>query len=255
MNRRKQVEQFAKMAAYMLGRRPDEFGLIPDDDGYVAIKEFIKAASELEGWRHIRLSHVAEIPLMLDHPPVETDNGRIRATDRSLLPRPLPCTDPPRLLYVCVSQKSYPTVAADGIRPTFHPSVISTPDADLAQQWGKRRDNLPVNLTIQTVVAMAQGIRFARFGENIFLSDAIPTGCFTGPPLPKETVKEKKDKKDKKADAIDQYARQSQAGSFFLTPPQHAPKSKSAKKDMSWKQNKKRLRRNKKQFWPDDENA
>jgi putative RNA 2'-phosphotransferase len=251
MNRRKQVEQFAKMAAYMLGRRPDEFGLIPDDDGYVAKKEFIKAVSELEGWRHIRLNHVAEIPLMLDHPPVETDNDRIRATDRSLLSRPLPCPDPPRLLYVCVSQKSYPTVATDGIRPTFHPRVISTPDADLAQRWGKRRDNRPVNLTIQTAVAMAQGIRFARLGESIFLSDAIPTGCFTGPPLPKETVKEKK---DKKADAIDQYARQSQAGSFFLTPPP-APKSKFSRKDkdVSWKQNKKRLRRDKKQFWPDDE--
>jgi putative RNA 2'-phosphotransferase len=252
MNRRKQVEQFAKMAAYMLGRRPDEFGLVPDDNGYVATKEFIKAVSELEGWRHIRVSHVTEIPLMLDRPPVETDNERIRAADRSLLPRPLPCPDPPRLLYVCVSLKSYPIVATDGIRPTFYPRVISTPDADLARQWGKRRDNNPVNLVIQTALAIEKGLRFDRLGENIFLSDAIPAGCFTGPPLPKETITEKK---EKKVDAIDQYIRQSQAGSFFLTPPAHAPPSKFSRKDKdaSWKQNKKRLRRDKKQFWPDDE--
>lgn len=252
MNRRKQVEQFAKMAAYMLGRRPDEFGLIPDEDGYVTIKEFIKAVSEFGGWRHIRLNHVTEIPLMMDHPPVEIDDGRIRAADRSLLPRPAPCPDPPKLLYVCVSRKSYPTVVTDGIQPTFYHKVISTPDPDLAQQWGKRRDNNPVNLAIQTAGAVQKGLRFNRLGENVFLSDAVPAGCFTGPPLPKETVKEKK---EKKADPIDQYARQSQAGSFFLTPPSQAPQSKSAKKDkdISWKQHKKRLRRDKKKFWPDDD--
>ncbi len=250
MNRRKQVEQFAKTAAYILGRRPDEFGLILDDNGYVAIKEFIKAVSELDGWRHIRLNHVTEIPLMMDHSPVEIDDGRIRAADRSLLPRPAPCPDPPKLLYICVSRKSYPTVVIDGIRPTFYPRVISTPDSDLARQWGKRRDNNPVNLAIQTADAVQKGLRFDRLGENIFLSDAVPVGCFTGPPLPKETVKEKK---GKPADPIDQYARQSQAGSFFLTPPPRAPQSKSADKDMSWKQHKKRLRRDKKQFWPDDD--
>ncbi len=250
MNRRKQVEQFAKTAAYMLGRRPDEFGLIPDDNGYVTIKEFIKAAAELDGWRHIRLNHVTEIPLMLDHPPVEIDNERIRAVDGALRPRPEPCPDPPRLLYSCVSRKSHPVVHIHGIRPTHHHRVISTPDPNLAVAWGKRRDNQPVSLIIQAAAAMEKGIEFYRLGELLFLSDAIPPECFTGPPLPKESLKEKP---ERKTEPMDQYARQARAGTFFLNPPSPESKSKSTKKDQSWKHNKKRLRRDKKQLWPDDD--
>jgi putative RNA 2'-phosphotransferase len=250
MNRRKQAEQFAKTAAYMLGRRPDEFGLIPDDDGYVVIKEFIKAASELAEWKHIRLSHVTEIPLMLDSSPVEIDSGRIRTVDGALRPRPEPCPDPPRLLYTCISRKSHPVVNTHGIRPTCHHRVISTSDPNLAVQWGKRRDSHPVSLTIQTAAAMEKGIRFYRLGEHLFLSDAIPPECFTGPPLPKESIKEKA---QRKTEPLEQYARQSRAGTFFLNPSPAEPKSKSDRKDRSWKHHKKRLRRNKTELWPDDD--
>jgi putative RNA 2'-phosphotransferase len=250
MNRRKQVEQFAKTAVYMLGRRPDEFGLIPDDDGYVVIKEFIKAAVELQEWKHIRLSHVTEISLMLDPPPVEIDSGRIRTVDGALRSRPESCPDPPRLLYTCISRKSHPVVNAHGIRPTYHHRVISTPDPNLAVQWGKRRDSHPVSLTIQTAAAMEKGIGFYRLGEYLFLSDAIPPECFTGPPLPKESFKEKA---QPKIEPLEQYARQTRAGTFFLNPSPPEPKSKSDKKDRSWKHHKKRLRRNKTELWPDDD--
>ena len=43
MARQKSPKQLSKFISYMLGRKPAEFGLVPDQDGFVKIKEFIKA--------------------------------------------------------------------------------------------------------------------------------------------------------------------------------------------------------------------
>ena len=36
------LKPLAKFLAYILGNRPDEFGLVPDPDGYVKIKALLK---------------------------------------------------------------------------------------------------------------------------------------------------------------------------------------------------------------------
>jgi putative RNA 2'-phosphotransferase len=37
------------MLSYVLGRRPDEFGLVPDADGFVRLKDLLKALHEALG--------------------------------------------------------------------------------------------------------------------------------------------------------------------------------------------------------------
>ena len=39
-------KQLAKFFDYVLSRRPDEFGLVLDADGFVRIKEFLKAVGK-----------------------------------------------------------------------------------------------------------------------------------------------------------------------------------------------------------------
>ncbi|MFW5875013.1 MAG: RNA 2'-phosphotransferase, partial [bacterium] len=57
------MQQLAKLLSYILEKRPDEFGLIPDEQGYVSIKELLKVFAETEGWRHIRRSSINELML------------------------------------------------------------------------------------------------------------------------------------------------------------------------------------------------
>jgi hypothetical protein len=40
------VDKLAKMLFYMLGRHPEEFCLLPDENGYVKIKDLMKALGE-----------------------------------------------------------------------------------------------------------------------------------------------------------------------------------------------------------------
>ena len=251
MNRKKQMEQFARISEYILARRPDEFGLVPDADGYIKIKEFLQAITEIDGWRHIRKNYINEMLLVHGDPPVEMEDTKIRAKNRDLLSPYVPCDDLPKLLYTCVKQKSYQSVLENGIRPTAFSKIICCRDPEMAQKIGKRRSPQPVLLTIHTGKMVEHHLTFTRAGELLYLTDNVPADCFTGPSPPKELPVAKK--AEKKPDPVETYKQQSQAGTFSVSMDMTEKKYKGKKKekDQSWKNNKKRLRREKKHSWPD----
>ena len=188
------VRKLAKFLAYLLERRPDEFGLVPDADGYIKIKELLKAIHEEEGWRHIRQANIQEVLYSLPSPPFEIKETLIRAIKRDRIPLLKPCSHPPKLLYTCIRTKAHLVVDEKGIMPTKYPRVLLSSESDMALRIGRRIDASPVLLTVQIEKAKQNGVSFDQAGETLFLADAIPPDCFTGPPLPKAEM-------DKKADS------------------------------------------------------
>src|SRR5512143_936369 len=181
----------AKMLDYVLGRRPDEFGLLPDADGFVRLKDLLKALHEEEGWGYVNLSHVNEVLLSVKDAPVEIVESLIRARNREASALEMPEPEPPRLLYACVRRRAYLHVYTEGIRPSSHPGVVLASDRKLAERLGRRIDLEPVILAVNVPSALAKGIRFGRFGECLFTAEGIPPDCFSGPPLPKEKPAER----------------------------------------------------------------
>jgi putative RNA 2'-phosphotransferase len=172
------------MLAYMLGRRPDEFGLVPDAEGFVKTKELLKALHEEEDWGYVNESHLREVQLTVPEPPVELEAERIRAHRREPFPDASAPERPPKLLYAAVRRRAYPHVHANGIDPSSHSQVVLTRQREHAERLGRRIDPDAVILTVKVRTAEDQGVAFARFGEHLFLADHIPAGCFGGPPLP-----------------------------------------------------------------------
>ena len=185
MGHKKSPKELSKMLAYILGRRPDEFGLIPDPSGYVKIKELLKALGEEEGWRYVRRSHLEEVRLTQANPPVDIEDNLIRARDRERLSVPKAASDLPKLLYTCVRRKAYPFVSTKGIMKSDG-DVVLCADRETAERIGKRIDRTPVTLTVQVQKSLRRRVRFFSSGETLYTAAAIPAGCFTGPPLPKE---------------------------------------------------------------------
>lgn len=184
MRRSRSPQNLAKMLAYMLGRRPDEFGLVPDADGFVKTKELLKALHEEDGWGYVNESHLREVHLTVPDPPVELEADRIRAHRRDPFLAESAPERPPKLLYAAVRRRAYPHVHANGVDPSSHPQVVLTRQREHAERLGRRIDPDPVILTVNVRAAEDQGVTFARFGEHLFLADHIPAGCFGGPPLP-----------------------------------------------------------------------
>lgn len=193
------TRQLAKFLSYILGRHPDEFGLVTDVDGYVKIKDLLKALSEEEGWRHVRQAHLNEIVLTIPDAPIEVANDRIRAGDREHLPRPFTPDKLPKLLYTCVRPKAHPVVLEHGVSPIGGlPDVVMATEAALAMRMGRRYDASPLPLTVQTDWAVERGVVFRQFGDRLFLSDYLPVGAFIAPPLPKELAERPKKERAKK---------------------------------------------------------
>ncbi|MFP3981524.1 MAG: RNA 2'-phosphotransferase [Desulfobacterales bacterium] len=250
MNHKKQMQQLSKLLSYILERQPDEFGLIPDAEGFVRIKELLKALGETEEWRHIRHSHFNELMLAEADAPIEIRNNRIRGRSRENLPAVRPCKKPPKFLYTFIRKKAYPAVLEKGVRPAGHDRVICTPDRETAEQLGKRKDNHPVVLTVHTDKAAARGIAFEQMGDRLYLAEYLPADTFTGPPLPKMPEPAKDGKDGKKGD-LEEYKQKAKGGSYWLQPEDLGPtrneakpkKGKGKKKDPAWKQQQRKNRR------------
>ena len=241
MSRKTAISKYAKFLFYVLGHSPDEFGLVPDPDGYVKIKELLKAVTEEDGWKSFRKSHIDEILISMPEPPIECHGSLVRAKNRQNLKERLVAAHPPKILYTAVRRKAYPFVLEKGIHPMGRRHIVLSFDKAMAERIGGRIDALAVILTIQTEKAGEQGSLFFRSGDNLFLSTYIPTNCFTGPALPKEPkeVLQKERVKPTERDAA--------PGSFFpdlkSDSERHPSKKQRPKKEIDWKEARRRNRR------------
>ena len=186
MVKQRSPEQLAKLIDYVLSRRPDEFGLVTDEHGFIKIKELLKAINEEEGFRYVRRSHLDEILVTLPDHTLEVADKVIRSKVRDRLPQLTYALDAPKLLFTCVRQKAYPHVNEKGIRPTGFSQIILSSDLDMAERIGKRIDRAPILLTVNVQQSQTKGVVFFQAAETLYLADFIPAGCFTGPALPKE---------------------------------------------------------------------
>ena len=252
MAKHRSLEQLAKIISYILGRNPAEFGLVPDPDGFVKIKEFLKALSEEDGLKYVRTSNINEILITLPNPPVEIKGNYIRAKHRLAMPIKIPAQTLPKLLYTCVRRKAYPRVLENGIRPMGFSHVILSSEPDMAERMGKRRDPMPVQLVVQTEISLDKGIKFYEAGETLYLAESIQPGCFTGPPLPKQK------EQPVKRDVVDEPSLDRMPGSFLMTQKgknardktsQYKSKQKATVREKASKKNKEQKRKRERPPW------
>jgi putative RNA 2'-phosphotransferase len=238
MGGKRNPKDLAKMLAYMLGRKPYEFGLVPDAAGYVRVKSLLQALSEEAGWKHVRESHLREVLITVPDPPVEMNEGRIRARQREHLAQPEYEPDPPGLLFHCVRRRAWPHVRERGLGPTAEDRVCLAADQQTALRRGRRIDPDPVLVTVHT--AKAPGVVYFRFGPELFLAEGLPAEALSGPPLPKT----KEEPAAPKTPALPKTP-----GSFFLDPamerraPARERSGKARKKDPDWKRERRRSRK------------
>jgi putative RNA 2'-phosphotransferase len=212
MGRSRTLQTLAKMLTYALARRPDEFGLVPDAEGYVKIKDLLKALHEEEGLGYVNSSHLAEIILSLPEAPIEISENRIRARNRETLAPRSAAEALPKILFTAIRRRAHAVVLERGVQAADQARIVLTPSPEVAERLGKRIDPQPVILTVRVQSCRDQGVTFEQAGEGLFLTDRIPPGGFSAPPLPPETRPESHPP-DKPAGA----ARRSETpGSFML---------------------------------------
>jgi putative RNA 2'-phosphotransferase len=221
---KKPLKNLHKFLIYVLGYKPYEFGLVPDEKGFVKIKELIKAFNEDENAPHLQLKNIKDILLMLDKPEIEVKDNLIRAKCKNFSISK--CKNPPKILYTCIRTKAIRYVIEKGISPFDNKYVILSSAKEMAYRIGKRKDISPALLAINTKQAIDKNFFFYHLGDSIYLTEFIPIETFTAPPAHREREKPAPNIKKQK---------EKTPGAFIL----------DLEKDISWKNNKKRLRREK----------
>lgn len=237
------THNLARLMLYILGHRPDEFGLVPDREGFVTYKEFLWAIHDEPGWSYVRKGHINEVLLGNDRNLFHPEENRIRALDkRWQLDLENPSQAPPKILFVGVRRKAHPIVMEKGLRSVEGRYIVLSSDRDMATRIGRRRDQKPVLLEIMAASAFEAGMLFYPFG-NLFLTKQIPASFITGPPVSKEDVKAAGTKVGKKQERRPDF----EAGSFVLDLSRDPDPSRRAKgkKRRGWKEEARRIRRRK----------
>jgi len=241
------TDSLSRMLVYVLGHRPDEFGLVPDIEGFIPYKDLLQAIHEEEGWRYVRRSHINEVLLGRDRSLFESEDERIRSAEqRWELDLHTPARFLPKILFTAVRPKAHPVVMERGLRAVEDKYLVLTPVREMALRIGRRRDKEPVLLEILAEAAKEKRVLFFSFGD-LFLSPEIPAKSIAGPPLPKELLERRREKGKEREKPV-KGPQTPSPGTFTLDPSRDPDPYRKAKgkKRKGWKENARKMRRNQK---------
>lgn len=245
-NHQFKVENLSRFLVYILGHRPDEFGLVPDSDSFVTYKELLQAIHEEPDWHYVRRSHINEVLLGKDRILFQTGDNRLRTAERRWqFDIEKPSQPVPKLLFTPVRRKAHSVVMEKGLKSGKGRYLVLSPHKEMAGRIGGRRDQKPVLLEVMADAAQSEGVLFYPFG-NLFLSPEIPPRFIAGPPVPKEILGKAKDVEPKKEKITPRQAVLT-PGTFPLDSSRDPDPYRRAKgkKRKGWKEEARKVRRGK----------
>ncbi len=177
-----------KLLRYILGSRPDEFGLHPDPDGFVPLKALLAGLHDEEGWRGVR---EGQIMMLVNQPggqsPFEVEEAGIRLKPAlaSLPPEAPPASALPKQLYLPLKPSAWPVIHERGVFPKPGEALVRLwADRDLAARIGRRLTPDPVLVTVRAAAAREAKAEFTPYSELLWLTAKVPPAFLSGPPVP-----------------------------------------------------------------------
>ena len=241
------TRNLSRFLVYILGHKPDEFGLVPDDEGFIAYKELLQAIHEEEGWRYVRKSHINEVLIGRDREMFQVETDRIKAMERRW-EKDAGNTNVslPVLLFISVRKRGHPAAMEKGLKAPPARSLVLSSQRDMALRIGLRRGPDPVILEILARQASGRGVVFYASGDLV-LADHISPEFIAGPPVPKEALEKKKDRTVQKKKPTTK-ADDPETGTFLLDSsrdpdPFRRAKGAKGKKPKGWKEEVRKARR------------
>mgnify|MGYP005982995787 CR=1 FL=1 len=170
----KKEMQLSKTISYALRHKPQEFGLVLDDEGFVELDRLISQLGN-RGYSEVTEEILLSLLDRSDKRRWEITDGKIRAvyghsTKEKIKKEP---TTPPEFLYHGTAHRFLSSILEEGLRPKGRQYVHLSQDVDTAVIVGKRRDSQPVILRVRALQACQEGVRFYQELEGIWLSDGI----------------------------------------------------------------------------------
>ena len=216
---RQRHEALAHFLEYLLGRSPDEFGLVLDPEGWADFKHVLQVCSEEKDWKGTNRTRIVDLAWALPDCPFEFDEKRIRLKPESEAASHIPIREasiPPKILYYGCRRRPYRTYLCEGIGTLEGKEFPLCRTKEMAIRIAKRRDPKPIVVEVNTEKALSTGTRFLAYGDHLFIVDWLEAESLSGP-RPKETP-EKKGLKEKKRKQEEPFSQAPHPDSFRSKP-------------------------------------
>lgn len=167
--------QLSKFLSFVLRHKPDAIGLTLDPQGWAHIDELI-AKGNAAGTQFDR----DDLLLVVERSDkqrfsISTDNLRIRAAqghsvniELGLMPQ-----EPPAVLYHGTATRFIESILAAGLQPQSRQQVHLSADEATARLVGQPHGK-PVIFEVDTSRMRAQGFKFYRADNGVWLTDQVP---------------------------------------------------------------------------------
>lgn len=166
--------KIGKEISFALRHHPEKYHLDMDEEGWVQIEQLFHALKEKYG--ELTEEDILDIMKHSDKQRYELKNHKIRAYYGHSLKQQIKKepTKPPQILYHGTAKRFLDSIMKDGLLPMNRQYVHLSADRETAINVGKRHDDHPIILQIDSINAYYNGIDFYLGNETVWLSDPIP---------------------------------------------------------------------------------
>lgn len=169
--------ELSKEVSYALRHAPWEYELEMDESGGVPLEQLLFSLHQTSKWEDVTKKDLIEMIERSEKKRHEIYDDKIRAFYGHSIPMKIVKEEkmPPNILYHGTARRFMDSIAEKGLLPRSRQYVHLSQDIATAEIVGKRRDNNPQILVIDSLSAWNEGIRFYYGNEKVWLADMIPS--------------------------------------------------------------------------------
>lgn len=171
------LTNLSRVVSHALRHEPWVYELELDSEGWVPIDLLIAALQEQnKNWKGLSAQNLQQMISNSDKQRHEITDQKIRALYGHSLPGKLNKIEstPPKVLFHGTSPEVIELIKLDGLKPMKRQYVHLSTNQEIAYQVGKRKTSNPIILTIQSLKAYADGVKFYQGNELVWLADLVP---------------------------------------------------------------------------------
>ncbi len=172
------MKNLSKYLSLILRHKPETVGITLDPQGWISIKELVKAINKHGG--NITENSINKVVQNDDKIRYSTKDGKIRANQGHSIQIDLGLTPvkPPQFLYHGAPNKVIQSIFDDGLRKMQRHHVHLSTSPTTALQVGQRRGQATL-LVIDSELMHQHGYEFFKSENGVWLIDSVPSEYIT----------------------------------------------------------------------------
>ena len=165
----------SKTIAHALRHKPECYGLVLDDVGSVDVYLLLAALRKLKEFSNVNIEDIYRVVANDKKGRYAILDNKIRAISGHSFKQKIihKEKEPPKVLFHGTSHAALGSIMKSGLLPMKRQYVHLSSNIDIALEVGKRKDDNPVILVIDTINAKAEGVIFYESNSG-YLSTPIP---------------------------------------------------------------------------------